>query len=901
VKIKLQSILNVAREFDAKPSVIICDYEGVHSKLRVPSPGVNLLLGKNGTGKSSLLRAMRDFTKRSQDRQANHSHQRAFPILGFGFQLPTDDEYLDYLHFVDDFKQSFRYKEIMSEARENYVVFDEDYYHERLFSLPLVESLNAALEDDFASFEFEVRNRFLSAVETLKYFNLPEYEVTAFEQRQEKIRQIRHSDLHHHVWVTPGNYRERFCEFLLHQLRMSTVHLSDEPDPWWGFFLNESDLWINQTGRQDLFVAALRDTFNLGELFLDRYSYDESPEISFLAQPDASENVQRFKNEFKNESGDSLGTLAAFDGDQFASREVTSKEVRDLDLMTRYAFPRDVLSIRNSGHFSSIPFSPGNSITDWISLVPRFISCIEIPAAVKPDQVVEIAKSYLRWSRSDVTDQFVDSEDLDGLQINLQGVDTLRKLFTDASRVLSQLDIGVAKVSPNIYVRSSLDSPIEVKIEFFGALDGEGMTLESASDGQLSAIFAVLSVLGERFSHSQSSNRAAVNLVVADEFDRHLHPTSADKLLGVLHQRAVEAELSLLVSTHSVPLLNSPTLASCRRLYSERDVLGRMTIGDQPPQSLASLAGSLGTSAIQARSLYGLHIVVEGNTDEIVLREALSDPRLSEGLIEWNVMDGMRQLKSLWRSSLSYLTSPMLVVYDNRSKEFEMVWHAEVHASPKPWIEQRALRTLENQLATRRRNQNTWRSAKHDAKTLIETTIKGNLKSWQKVMSGEASALENFVSLILESSPNPPSRDRLTDLVKVRTNLWCSGDEELASLLALAKEVLDPSRHDDYQSQARRMHFFGLDVPDIVDYLPLEYFMSDSNSQKGVPRKSTSWADARKRVASKSADDFKRSCGISESRVKEVLDQLQRDCRVLIGPRLIELRATAIGLLEPRS
>jgi len=437
-----------------------------------------------------------------------------------------------------------------------------------------------------------------------------------------------------------------------------------------------------------------------------------------------------------------------------------------------------------------------------------------------------------------------------------------------------------------------------VALSFTDGSEGQLRPLEHASDGQLAAIFGVLSVLGDRFSNNQSFQRSAVTVVVADEFDRHLHPSTADKLLSVLHQRGQEAGISLLVSTHSVPLLESPGLRSSRRLYAERDALGRISIGAKPPQSLGSFAGLLGTSVLQARSLRGLHVVVEGNTDELVLREIFDDPRLPDGEFEFHVMDGMRQLKSLWRSSLSYLTSPILVVYDNRSAEFEAVWHEEVHASPKPWGEQRALRSLEHQLSSRRQNQKTWVSAKRDVKELIEATIKLNPKAWSSVVSRQPDAHNEFLSMVLSSGSKALQRDRVAGLLRAKADLWQSGDEELASLLAIAKEVLDPSRHDDYMSQARRIHFFGLDEVDIVDYLPVKYFVAETSNEKGVPAKSKSWADARELVAPRSNADFKLSCGITEARVREVLQQMRLEDRLPISKRLNELRATAIGLLE---
>lgn len=912
MKVRLQPIPHVAREFDARPIDLFVDYEGNTSTLQVPSPGVSLLLGKNGTGKSSLLRALTDFTKGIEHGQSTKAWREAFPRVSLGFQLPTEDEFLEYLLFVDEFKQSPRYKEIMSSERENTVILDENFVDERLFALPLVSALNDALEDDFRSFEFEIRDRRLGAVETLREFLLPMHEVQAFEQRQAAIRS-RRANSQHYRWEAPGDYRERFCEFLLHQLRHSTVHCADEADPWWGYFENSSDLWIDDKDHRALFLAAIRDVFTAGVLRLTRWRYDLPPDLCFCVQADTSENIRRYAEACKNSSRDKDNSVTIFDPDTEESFVgAVGQSAEELGFDTRPAFPLDILETRNSGYWYSASFFPTSEDSEWTSQVERFITCFEIPAAVTSDRIVAAVTSVLRWMPTFNLDEGLGNSGPVGIQLELEGLEELRELLKRASSVLSQLDIGITELSATIqHARSygkprgstrsdAPDTPISVRLSFSGRPDGAPRPLEQASDGQLSAIFAVLSVLGNHFAYDHSFRRSAVNIAVADEFDRHLHPSTADKLLSVLHQKASDAELSLLVSTHSVPLLDSPNLRSCRRIYAERDFFDRIEIGVKPSHSLTSFAGLLGTSALQARSLKRLHVVVEGNTDEFVLREVLDDPRLPVNELDFLVMDGMRQLKSLWRSSISYLSSPILVVYDNRSMEFEDEWHGRVHGEPAPWSEQPVLRQLEHQLKTRRQNQRAWGSAGRETRDLIERAVKENSRMWDNVLARHVGAFEAFLSHVLASSSNPTQRDRFAGLVRARTDLRRSGDEELAALLSLAKEVLDPSRHDDFQVQARRIHFFGLDQIDIVDYLPIEYFVATGRGQKGVPAKSRNWADARERVASKSGDDFKHACGITGARVKQVLQQMRQDDRMLHGDRLNELRATASGLLEAR-
>jgi hypothetical protein len=791
----------------------------------------------------------------------------------------------------------------MSSEKANAIIISENFVDQRLFELPLISALNDALEDDFRPFEFKIRERRLGAVETLTEFLLPAHEVQAFEQRQAKIRSLRsqRADQDVQSWEAPSDYRERFCEFLLHQLRYSAVYCTGEAGPWWGYFENLSDRWIDDMDRRGLFVAAMRDVFNAGVLQLTRWRYDMPPDICFCVQADVSENIRQFAEACK---------ISDTDIDTESSTFVDGPSAEDLGFMTRPAFPLDILEFRDSSHWCSASFFPKGEDSEWTSQVKRFISCFEIPAAITTDRVVGVATSLLRWKATHIADEHLGGSKLVGMLLELQGYEELKELLKSASDILSQLDIGVAELvgeikpgrtygEPSGSPRTDApDTPFSLGLSFSGRPDGRQHPLEQASDGQRSAIFAVLTVLGNRFLYNHSSSRAAVNIAVADEFDRHLHPSTADKLLSVLHQKASEAGLSLLVSTHSIPLLESTGLRSCRRIYAECDFSNRIEIGVKPSHSLSSFAGLLGTSVLQARSLRSLHVVVEGNTDELVLREALDDPRLPVNELDFHVMDGMRQLKSLWRSSLSHLSRPILVVYDNRSMEFESEWHGRVHAESAAWSEQRVLRQLEHQLNTRRQNQRAWNSAGRDIRDLIENAIKSNSKAWDNVLARQADAYEAFLSHVVASSSNQSQRDRLAGLVKARLDFGRSGDEELTALLSLAKEVLDPSRHDDYRKHGRRLLFFGLDQVDILDYLPIEYFVAKGDNQKGVPAKSRNWADARERVASKSGDQFKHACGITEARVKQVLQQMRQDDRMLLGTRLNDLRATAIGLLE---
>jgi predicted ATP-dependent endonuclease of OLD family len=228
------------------------------------------------------------------------------------------------------------------------------------------------------------------------------------------------------------------------------------------------------------------------------------------------------------------------------------------------------------------------------------------------------------------------------------------------------------------------------------------MPLKFASDGQLAAINALLSipVSAHPTAVVQTAN---LTVLVGDEVDRHLHPTAADKLFSKIHQLAKESGVTVIAATHSIPLLASHDLTECLRLYAFRDALDRFSITTEPTRDMEVLARELGTDILRARSLVRLHIVVEGEVDEVVIEELLADTSISAGDYAFIRLDGLKNLTRDWRAHLRHLSSPILVVYDKQCADFETAWH-KIKSSPQSAIHERSeLRRLNNELLERKR------------------------------------------------------------------------------------------------------------------------------------------------------------------------------------------------------
>jgi len=260
--------------------------------------------------------------------------------------------------------------------------------------------------------------------------------------------------------------------------------------------------------------------------------------------------------------------------------------------------------------------------------------------------------------------------------------------------------------------------PTSLPLSYRSHSSGDWKPLRSASDGQLAAINALLSVQIYAFP-TAARQTANLTVIVADEIDRHLHPTAADKLFSQIHQLSKESGVTVVAATHSIPLLASHGLTECLRLFATRDALDRLSITTEPTRDMEVLAREVGTDVLRARSLVRLHIVVEGEVDEVVIEELLAGTSISPGDFAFIRLDGLKNLTRDWRAHLQYLTSPILVVYDKQCEDFETAWH-KIRSSPQSAIHERSqLNSLNNELLERKR-QKRYRSGDTELEAILK-------------------------------------------------------------------------------------------------------------------------------------------------------------------------------------
>jgi hypothetical protein len=261
-----------------------------------------------------------------------------------------------------------------------------------------------------------------------------------------------------------------------------------------------------------------------------------------------------------------------------------------------------------------------------------------------------------------------------------------------------------------------------------------------------------------------------------------------------------------------------------------------------PPSDVIALAATLGTDVLRAQSVVRLHVLVEGEMDRLIVEWLTKHPRIHPLDVEVISVDGVKKLQLAWKFRMRYLTSPVLVIYDRRSDDFEQTWYREVKQNPLPYEECESLRKIERSLKERSRKDTTGKS--HER----------------------------------------------------------SGDQELCALINLARDILTPSSDITIRTAVNRLEFCGLDVDDVLETLPIEVFKKPRAAQPPyIPAHIASWKDLREQSRQNGVsewDVFK--AGQPLALIPEILQSLDASDDASLHPSLQRVRATVLGIIEPR-
>jgi ABC-type Mn2+/Zn2+ transport system ATPase subunit len=205
-------------------------------------------------------------------------------------------------------------------------------------------------------------------------------------------------------------------------------------------------------------------------------------------------------------------------------------------------------------------------------------------------------------------------------------LDEIRNFTQSVSRLLSSLDIGIQRCEFQ-YSESLADWTLGhgASFVFFtnSSVDGRGIPLESLSSGQQYWVNAA-------FQISSAEQNGRGYLLLADEPERGLHERAATAAFSAL----AGLKATSLIATHSVSALR---FSGARLMHFERDDEGKIQVAEpQLGDDVASAAQRFGTTTFDLFSLKRALVVVEGAHDVEIVRHLAAcspNPQLLDRLL----------------------------------------------------------------------------------------------------------------------------------------------------------------------------------------------------------------------------------------------------------------------------
>ena len=751
------------------------------SALSLGMPGVVILLGKNGSGKTRFLNGLDAFGKK----QKNLS-----PEIILRYSIPSLEEHLSYLES----------REIL-QRNEDQVNESNILQRFEALDLPFHDVIIRTVASSILNFSFRESFGFDTGEEILRYFGLPTTEVESFNQRMLK-HEIEFGSYHPAQSDSIDevrenlNFRDYFPEFFLSLLSNSFVHRK----PWQigpGSAFN-SDSFINDPDERKRLVAGLRDLYE-GTTHVDLMCLNGNVYLSLVN-----------KDNWGNPLADLLSVI-----------ENLKKEY-DAD-----SFPMDLF------RDEQLPS------TLFLKVRPEFINGIWKPFDVlnltfqsRSDSINGLSKLFRNFLKLDV--QHITGPNY---EIKVSGLERLDRLLKQVSNFLSEIEIGISKIelqNPEIapigtnYTEFEFDSigglssskrthdftPVVI---WHGKGSQQPLLLDSCSDGQLD----VLRILVHLCAFINAAQPENTKFMVIDEFDRHLHQVVSQQLLDLLHRYAKKSGTYVLASTHSI---GSLAIHKYTQIFASQDFSGIHHLSTNRHQDPKIVAHYLGVPELEVRKLVKLFVLVEGEHEEIIFKKFFSSEASGLFDVELIVLNGLYGLASFWRSYLQYEIADVLLVYDKQNSALEEVWSSIQRNREKAQIVEDLWDRSEIRQLHRKRNE------------------------------------------------------------RQRTRTAIAGDTELNSLAFLLKEILSPNENQIRNIQ--RFHLHGVEVPDIVDCLPISAFPKAKSFG--------SWEKLREQNHHLEPTEFKRLFEINNSTVERAVG-LSSDS---VHPELQRLWARIVGILD---
>lgn len=779
----------------------------IESQSRIPRtrPGVTMLLGRNGSGKSRFLGAL---SRLSSLVEGN-------PNVECRFAVPTADELSDYLDVVDDIKASGAYRDEVSREKDfiGYPELATDEVNRRFFELRFMEHFISSITEP----AYEGRRNFerlfgtSSYSEILEHFGFAKSAVEAFKTRQvayhyrdpnpvmSAVRKYRSVD-----------FRDFFPEFFLFMIQGSFFNRGEDEGP--GTWFDCSQLVADANERKAI-VDELRWCFEEAK-FLDVRVGVGGLVFSVVGDADEANPI---------------------------SRDVEARR-QDATRYDNVTFPFDLWRIDQSYSSAFRPLLPANYLTSNFS--PFDVVNLTFKSReASIDEVRSVFHGYLTVNRAPADDGGYVVEVGQGPQVT--------RILTSTVELLGETDIdvadlrirpadefrtgtahwGISYVSDGVNPRTQDLLPV---VEWRGSASDEWRSLGQCSDGQLDVIRILVRLVD--FTTKDLGRQFKVLLV--DEFNRHLHPTVSRVLLDQLDRFGRRYGVHVFASTHSFGALEAHRYP---HVIAERDGLGRHQLEVSSDSDSVALAARLGVTERMVTELKHVIVLVEGRHDEIVFERILeANPDVARSVDVVN-LHGLYGLTSLWRTSLCHETADLLLVYDKRNEELEKAWDELVGHSKRSKVKEDLLKRC--------------------------TSINDQLAACNRRIGRARQGGE-------------------------RTN---PGDTETKNICNFLVEVVRVAQErygvDGVAAMVGRVHLHGIELPDIVDALPVELFPSTK------PFKSWAKLRADESNSDLGADAFKRKFEITSPAVELAA---RKSLESSVHPEIQRVFARIEGLIQMR-
>ena len=414
----LQIAKNVNKVFGPRLSHYRIESNGKNSIVNIEDTGLSLLLGRNGSGKTQLIEAIKNWSTSTEN------PVRAFPV----FRLPTSTDISDWRNYVDQLQEMHFVKqeirqilampdEDVDEATVNYSwVMDQTL---RGASIPMLESLSQSIEYSKQMVHAELGN--MNNEEVLHYFNFSESAIKNWQWRKSQANEWR-DDPQPFIWLENTNIRSYACDYFLQHLATApkitkTMHSLDSENnvsPGWG-------RWFDDQSLASLIGPATEEFFDCMSLV----ELESSTSFRLISRPKEDGDFAVFEHEIQNFIKSAQGEFP------------NERYPRQFEDFTQVFFPGKLFIPSND---------PNERATPLLHTKKQEIESLPYIVDVTPLQdigafVQRVKKNIYRLVKVEPK-----AESRDSFTVQLTGLEKLDQISDSVSRLLESIELSISAV-----------------------------------------------------------------------------------------------------------------------------------------------------------------------------------------------------------------------------------------------------------------------------------------------------------------------------------------------------------------------------------------------------------------------------------------------------------------------